>query len=135
MNLGFNLNTSFCLLPTAYCLLLLVLADRLHLIEALATRTIVVAKEPLRFGTEISASMLQEVPWPAESQPSGANGGVAFFGYSEDFIWPTALPDYYFECDSKIDRAFADGLTAAKVYECVAALVKKRAADNRRERP
>jgi pilus assembly protein CpaB len=37
-----------------------------------STRTIVVAKEPLRFGTELSAAMLQEVPWPAESLPSGA---------------------------------------------------------------
>jgi pilus assembly protein CpaB len=40
--------------------------------KPLATRTIVVAKEPLRFGTEINASMLQEVPWPADSMPSGA---------------------------------------------------------------
>ena len=37
-----------------------------------STRNIVVAKEPLRFGTELSAAMLQEVPWPAESLPSGA---------------------------------------------------------------
>ena len=37
-----------------------------------STRTIVVAKEPLRFGTELNAAMLQEVPWPAESLPSGA---------------------------------------------------------------
>jgi pilus assembly protein CpaB len=37
-----------------------------------STRTIVVAKEPLRFGTELSAAMLQEVPWPSESLPSGA---------------------------------------------------------------
>jgi len=40
--------------------------------KPMATRTIVVAKEPLRFGTELNAAMLQEVPWPAESQPSGA---------------------------------------------------------------
>ena len=37
-----------------------------------STRTIVVAKEPLRFGTELAATMLQEVPWPADSLPSGA---------------------------------------------------------------
>jgi pilus assembly protein CpaB len=37
-----------------------------------STRTIVVAKEPLRFVTELSAAMLQEVAWPAESLPSGA---------------------------------------------------------------
>jgi len=37
-----------------------------------STRTIVVASQPLRFGTELSAAMLQEVPWPAESVPAGA---------------------------------------------------------------
>lgn len=40
--------------------------------KPMTTRTIVVAKQPLRFGTEINASMLQEVPWPAESVPAGA---------------------------------------------------------------
>ena len=40
--------------------------------KPLSTRTIVVAKEPLRFGTELAATMLQEVPWPVESLPSGA---------------------------------------------------------------
>jgi len=40
--------------------------------KPMTTRTIVVAKQPLRFGTEINASMLQEVPWPAEAVPSGA---------------------------------------------------------------
>jgi pilus assembly protein CpaB len=39
--------------------------------KPMATQTIVVAKEPLRFGTELNASMLQEVPWPAESMPGG----------------------------------------------------------------
>jgi pilus assembly protein CpaB len=40
--------------------------------KPMATRTIVVAKESLRFGTEINAAMLQEVPWPADAVPSGA---------------------------------------------------------------
>ncbi|MCK9918476.1 Flp pilus assembly protein CpaB [Microbacteriaceae bacterium K1510] len=40
--------------------------------KQLATQTIVVAKQPLRFGTEISAAMLQEVPWPADAVPAGA---------------------------------------------------------------
>lgn len=44
--------------------------------KPVATRTIVVAKEPLRFGTELSAAMLQEVPWPAESLPSGAFANI-----------------------------------------------------------
>ena len=33
--------------------------------QQVATRTIVVAKQPLRFGTELNASMLEEVPWPS----------------------------------------------------------------------
>jgi pilus assembly protein CpaB len=37
-----------------------------------AMQTVVVAKEPLRFGTELTASMLEEVPWPAATTPSGA---------------------------------------------------------------
>jgi pilus assembly protein CpaB len=36
------------------------------------TRTVVVAKQPLRFGTELNASMLQEIPWPANAVPTGA---------------------------------------------------------------
>lgn len=40
--------------------------------KPLATQTVVVAKQPLRFGTELTAAMLQEVPWPATSMPSGA---------------------------------------------------------------
>ena len=36
------------------------------------TQTIVVAKEPLRFGAEIAESMLKEVPWPADAVPAGA---------------------------------------------------------------
>ena len=38
----------------------------------MSTQTIVVAKKPLRFGTELNASMLQEVPWPAKALPAGA---------------------------------------------------------------
>jgi pilus assembly protein CpaB len=36
------------------------------------TQTIVVAKQPLRFGTELTGAMMQEVPWPARSMPTGA---------------------------------------------------------------
>jgi pilus assembly protein CpaB len=35
-------------------------------------QTIVVAKQPLRFGAELNAGMLQEVAWPAEARPAGA---------------------------------------------------------------
>jgi pilus assembly protein CpaB len=40
-------------------------------------RTVVFAKQPLRFGTEINASMLKEVPSPAEAMPSGAFTKIA----------------------------------------------------------
>lgn len=40
--------------------------------QPMATRTVVVAKDALRFGTEINAAMLQEVPWPADAMPAGA---------------------------------------------------------------
>ena len=38
----------------------------------IAFRTIVAAGQPLRFGTELSASNLSEIPWPDESVPNGA---------------------------------------------------------------
>ncbi len=40
--------------------------------KPVATRTVVVAKQALRFGTELNASMLQEVPWPTDTAPAGA---------------------------------------------------------------
>lgn len=36
------------------------------------TQTVVVAKQPLRFGSELNAGMLREVPWPAEARPTGS---------------------------------------------------------------
>jgi hypothetical protein len=59
------------------------------------------------------------------------NGCRAYFGYDEDFVFVPAVQDVFFECDSEIDRAFADGLTAAKVYERVKAIYAQRAADFR----
>ena len=59
------------------------------------------------------------------------NGCLAYFGYDEDFVFTTADQDIFFECDSEIDRAFADGLTAAQVYDRVKALFVQRAADFR----
>lgn len=38
----------------------------------MVARTVVVAKQPLRYGTELSAAMLEEVAWPSESAPAGA---------------------------------------------------------------
>ena len=40
--------------------------------KPVAARTIVVAKQPLRFGTELNASMLQEVTWPGDAMPVGS---------------------------------------------------------------
>jgi pilus assembly protein CpaB len=40
--------------------------------QHVAMKTIVVAKQPLRFGTELNASLMQEVPWPEASMPAGA---------------------------------------------------------------
>ena len=37
-----------------------------------ATQTIVVASKPLRYGNELSAPMLHEIPWSQDSLPAGA---------------------------------------------------------------
>jgi pilus assembly protein CpaB len=38
----------------------------------IAARTLVVAAKPLRFGSQLSAEMLREVPWPDGAPPPGA---------------------------------------------------------------
>ena len=48
-------------------------------------------------------------------------GCRAFFGYDGSFYYPAGdesqeVLDRFFACDSEIDLAFADGLTAAEVY-------------------
>jgi pilus assembly protein CpaB len=40
--------------------------------QAVSTQTIVVAKEPLRYGFELNASMLKEVSWAGDAVPAGA---------------------------------------------------------------
>lgn len=59
------------------------------------------------------------------------SGAVAFFGYGEDFIFLTPLKDLFLECDSEIDRGFADGLTASQVYARVIELYDRHSADLR----
>jgi hypothetical protein len=59
------------------------------------------------------------------------NGCSAYFGYDENFTFDMSEKDTFFECDSEVDRAFADGLTAAQVYDRVKALYDKRVADLR----
>ena len=50
-----------------------------------------------------------------------AHGCKAYFGYSDNFTYPPSLADVFFECDSEIDRGFADGLTAGEVLKRVLA--------------
>ena len=45
--------------------------------KPVATRTIVVATGPLRFGTHVSADHLREVKWPEEALPAGTFGTIA----------------------------------------------------------
>jgi pilus assembly protein CpaB len=40
--------------------------------QPVAAQTIVVASRQLRFGNELSASVLREMPWPADAVPQGA---------------------------------------------------------------
>ncbi|MEA2978173.1 MAG: pilus assembly protein CpaB [Alphaproteobacteria bacterium] len=42
-----------------------------------ATRTIVVAAKPLRFGTELTAPLLREIPWSQDAVPTGAFTSVS----------------------------------------------------------
>jgi len=44
--------------------------------KAVATRTIVIAAGPLRFGAHISADHLREVTWPDEALPAGTFGSI-----------------------------------------------------------
>jgi pilus assembly protein CpaB len=45
--------------------------------KPVATRTIVVAAGPLRFGTHVSADHLREVNWPEQALPAGTFGTIA----------------------------------------------------------
>ena len=47
------------------------------------------------------------------------NGCRAYFGYSGIFTFPVDFSDIFLECDSEIDLAFADGLTAEEVFDHV----------------
>jgi pilus assembly protein CpaB len=45
--------------------------------KPLTTRTIVVASKPLRYGHELTAGQLQEIPWPEAGLPEGSFGKIA----------------------------------------------------------
>ena len=51
------------------------------------------------------------------------HGCRAYFGYNDNFTFPLIdiFADLFLECASEVDRAFADGLTAEKVYDRVIA--------------
>lgn len=53
------------------------------------------------------------------------NGCRAYFGYSDNFTYPPILEGIFFECDSEIDRGFADGLNADEVFQRVVARFQK----------
>jgi hypothetical protein len=54
------------------------------------------------------------------------NGCRAFIGYAGIFTFSTLVPNVFFECDSEIDLAFAEGKTAEEVFKCVQDLVETR---------
>ena len=44
--------------------------------KPLATKTIVVAAKPLRYGNELTAAALREIPWPEAALPAGASATI-----------------------------------------------------------
>ena len=54
------------------------------------------------------------------------NGCLAYFGYKGPFAFDPYFPDIFLECDAEIDKAFADGLTAAEVHDRVVAFYEQR---------
>ena len=45
--------------------------------KPLATKTIVVAAKPLRYGHELAAASLREIPWPEAALPAGASATIS----------------------------------------------------------
>ena len=54
-----------------------------------------------------------------------ANGCRAYFGYDENFAFQMDTIDVFMECDSEIDRGFANGLNAGEVYTSAINLFNK----------
>lgn len=59
------------------------------------------------------------------------HGCRAYFGYDENFSFQPDTADVFFDCDAEIDRAFADGLSAAEVMQRVRAVFDKHIAEFR----
>jgi len=53
------------------------------------------------------------------------HGCLAYFGYDENFSFQPDIADLFFDCDAEIDRAVADGLSAADVMTRVRAVFDK----------
>lgn len=45
--------------------------------QPVATRTLVVAAKPLRYGTELAPSLLREIPWTQDAMPAGAFSSIS----------------------------------------------------------
>jgi hypothetical protein len=58
-----------------------------------------------------------------------SSGCQAYFSYDSLFSFTPDDADTFFECDSEIDLAFADGLSAQDVYDRVKALFEQRIKD------
>jgi hypothetical protein len=56
------------------------------------------------------------------------NQCLAYFGYDAEFLFDPDSPDVFFECDSEIDLAFADGQAAQQAYDRAVKLFDDRAA-------
>ncbi len=54
------------------------------------------------------------------------NSCLAYFGYDENFTFAPDYADIFFQCDSEIDRAFAEGINAGDVYDRVIDLFNKK---------
>ena len=57
------------------------------------------------------------------------NGCLAFFGYDAPFTYNPDISEVFWECDSEIDRAFAEGMSAGEVYDRVTELYQQRIQD------
>jgi pilus assembly protein CpaB len=85
--------------------------------KPVVTKTIVVAKEPLRFGTTLTAKMLREVPWPASAMPSGAFAKISdVLGHGQRVVLTAIEPN---------EPVLALKITGAGQRATLSALVRK----------
>jgi pilus assembly protein CpaB len=85
--------------------------------KPVVTKTIVVAKEPLRFGTTLTAKMLRQVPWPASAMPSGAFAKISdVLGHGQRVVLTAIEPN---------EPVLALKITGAGQRATLSALVRK----------